>query len=220
MLTLTEEFLLLMLNDEGGTFVPATDDTLGAGLAGAALMDLALRNRIDNDVNALWVVDRTPTGCADLDLVLAALPDRSTETNFESSLQIVGSLVLQIKELALEALVSRGILRRHDGRIMWIFSSRRYPIVEGREIRDIKLRLLDVLLGEELPANRDACVLALIELTQILDHLVPSSEISRARLRLSKFAKLDLIGHQLRERIERERAILQAAIALHVGGFR
>ena len=100
---------------------------------------------------------------------------------------------------------------------MWIFHSRRYPIVDGREIRDIKLRLLDVLLGEELPDSRDACVLALIDLTNLVEHLVPSSELTRARLRLSKFAKLDLIGHQLRERIEREREILYAAIALHAG---
>jgi Golgi phosphoprotein 3 len=216
-LTLTEEFLLLMLKDEGGTFVPAPGEALGAGLAGAALMDLGLRNRIDNDVDALWVVDRTPTGCADLDLVLGALPDRSAGTSFEGSLQIVGSLVPQIRELALGELVARGLLKRQDGRIMWIFPSRRYPIVDGREIRDIKLRLLDVLLGEELPDSRDACVLALIDLTNLVEHLVPSSELTRARLRLSKFAKLDLIGHQLRERIEREREILYAAIALHAG---
>lgn len=156
MLTLTEEFLLLMLRDEGGTFVPAPGDALGAGLAGAALMDLGLRNRIDNDVDALWVVDRTPTGCADLDFVLGVLPGKSAGTSFESALQIVGSLVPQIRERALETLVARGILKRQDGRILWIFPSRRYPIVEGREIRDIKLRLLDVLLGRT--AGQSGCL--------------------------------------------------------------
>ena len=72
-ISLLEEFLLLTLEDEGGQFDTVPGIFLTCGVAGAILMDLSLRGRIDSDLTAVWVVDDTPTNDAVLDRVLAEL---------------------------------------------------------------------------------------------------------------------------------------------------
>ena len=77
--SLNEELLLLTLEDSGGEFDSVPEIYLNCGMAGAALMDLSLRGRLDSDLSGVFVVDAGPTGDATLDLVLrmiAGEPDR------------------------------------------------------------------------------------------------------------------------------------------------
>ena len=67
MLTFAEEILLLMLDDEDGTFLPTRTSAVEYVLAGAVLLDLAFANRIDTDERQLLVIDSTPTGNPMLD---------------------------------------------------------------------------------------------------------------------------------------------------------
>ena len=61
-LTFLEELLLLCLDDETGLLRPAFAPWLDTAGAGALLMDLALKDRVDTDPKRLDVVDKTPTG--------------------------------------------------------------------------------------------------------------------------------------------------------------
>ena len=72
MLTLIEETLLLTL-DDGGGFLPVPEYSFELASAGAILMDLALRDKLDADLEVLMVVDATPTGDDILDPVLQEL---------------------------------------------------------------------------------------------------------------------------------------------------
>jgi golgi phosphoprotein 3 len=48
-------------------------------LAGAVLMDLALRDRIDTDLEHLFIIDETPTGVTSLDTTLSILAGSKNE---------------------------------------------------------------------------------------------------------------------------------------------
>ena len=72
-LTFAEEILLLALDDETGKIGHLGPQGLHYPLAGAVLMDLALRLKIDADLDKLVVVDPTPTGEALLDGPLAEI---------------------------------------------------------------------------------------------------------------------------------------------------
>ena len=52
MLRFPEELMLLILDDEDGRFARVPDRQLRYALAGGVLMDLALENRIDTDLEA------------------------------------------------------------------------------------------------------------------------------------------------------------------------
>ena len=46
----------------------------------------------------------------------------------------------EIREEALSRLAERGILERHEGRFLWVFRSRRYPVIDGKAPRRISRR--------------------------------------------------------------------------------
>ena len=61
-LRLVDEIALLMRRDEDLSFTHVPTLSLRYGLAGAVLMDLAIENRIDTDLQRLAVIDPTPVG--------------------------------------------------------------------------------------------------------------------------------------------------------------
>ena len=71
MLRFAEEIILLLLNDNDGRFAPVSRWSLDYALAGGVLMDLALENRIDTDLENLILVDAAPVGDSLLDPTLA-----------------------------------------------------------------------------------------------------------------------------------------------------
>ncbi len=72
-LTVLEEFLLLALDDEAGHFYGLLRSSLDCACAGAALMDLTLQGRIDNDLKDMFVVHSTPLNDSILDPVLQVM---------------------------------------------------------------------------------------------------------------------------------------------------
>ena len=72
-MTLLEEFLLLALDDQTGQLHPLAPSTLDCAVAGTILMDLTLRNHIDNDLRDMFVVDQSPTGDNILDPALQVM---------------------------------------------------------------------------------------------------------------------------------------------------
>lgn len=209
MLTVPEEFLLLTIKDEEGGFVDIPREAVSAGFIGAAIMELALQNRIDSDLDRIWVVDKTPTGEKAVDLVL----EKISAPNFSlEAAKLIDQLVIygnEVRELALDRLCERKILTKSEGRILWFLKARRYPVTDGKEIREVKLRLLEVLLRDELPDPRDVCLMSLAETCGIIRQIVPASELKRASERLSQLAKMDLIG----QNVTRYITIFQEAVA-------
>jgi hypothetical protein len=192
-LRFVEEILLLLLRDEGGRFVAVPGIALDNALAGGVLMDLALENRIDTDPERLILVDPTPVGDSLLDPTLAAIAGGEQR----DALYWVGQTALraaEIRRAALSRLVERGILEHDEGRFLWVFRSRRYPIIDGRAEREVKLRILGVLLSDDIPDPRDIVIIGLADACGLLPELLPKGEYDKARARIDQVRKLDLIG--------------------------
>jgi hypothetical protein len=217
MLTVPEEFLLLTLQDENGGFVDIHHEKQRAGFVGAAIMELGLQGRIDSDLDRVWVVDATPTGDPALDVVLTALA--SPKFNGEAALVLSQLIALsgQVRSEALKELCAKNILVETEGRILWFLKTRRYPVIDGKEVREVKLRLLDVLLRDGLPGPRDVCLMSLAETCGIIAQIVPQSELIIARERISKFAKMELIGQNVNNYIDMfDRAMAGAVPGLYI----
>ena len=193
MLRFSEEVMLLLLNDNGGKFVDVPAPSLDCALAGAVLMDLAMENRIDTDAERLILIDATPVGDSLLDPTLAAIATGERR----DALYWVGRTAQRAGEIRREALarlVERGILEHDEGRFLWVFRSRRYPLVDGRAEREVKLRILGVLLSDDIPDPRDIVIIGLADACGILAELLPKGAYESARARIDQVRKLDLIG--------------------------
>ena len=193
-LRFAEEVTLLMLNDEDGGFVRVPGWSLQCAYAGAVLMDLALENRIDTDVSKLVLIDPTPVGDDLLDPILAQIAETSETHDARHWVEQVADRAEQIRERALDRLVQGGILRREEDRFLWVFQSRRYPIVDGEADREVKLRIMEVLFGNDIPDPRDVVIICLADACGILKELLSARELERASARIEQVRRLDLIG--------------------------
>src|SRR5438105_12939830 len=86
MLSFVEEITLLLLDDTQGRFVDLPLSASDVVVAGAALMDLALANRIDSDLERLTVVDTKPTGDDILDDALARIAQPGHDLSVSAAL--------------------------------------------------------------------------------------------------------------------------------------
>lgn len=214
MLTVCEEFLLLTLKDEDGGFVDIPLEYQRAGFLGAAIMELGLEGRLDSDLNRVWVVDKTPTGNTALDQVLAQLSAPDFDSHAEKLISQLIGLGDQVRAESLKRLCDKKILVETEGRLLWFLKTRRYPAIDGKEIREVKLRLLEVLLRDGLPDPRDVCLMSLAETCGIIRQIVPASELKVAREKIAQFSKMELIGQNVSHYIEIfERAMAVAAHA-------
>ena len=193
-LRFAEEITLLMLNDEDGEFVRVPGWSMQCAFAGAVLMDLALENRIDTDLKRLILIDPTPLGDSLLDPTLARIAETMETHDARRWVDYLADQTEDIREAALARLVERGILRREEDRFLWVFQSRRYPVVDGEAEREVKLRIMAVLFGNEIPDPRDIVIICLADACGILRELLSARELERATERVEQVRKLDLIG--------------------------
>ena len=195
MLTIAEEILLLLLEDDSGEFVPVPTWSRQCTLAGAALMDLALQGRVDTDLQKIVVIDPTPPGDELLDPILARIVEESEIHDARYWVErFAEEQSGSIQDCALARLVSRGILEAEGGRLLWVFRSRRYPTIDGKAMREVRLRITNVLFTDEIPNPRDIVIICLADACHIFNLIMSENEVERARERIDVVRRMDLIG--------------------------
>ena len=198
MLRFAEEIMLLLLDDASGDFAPISELSLQCALAGAVLMDLALENRIDTDTERLILLDKTPTGDDLLDPTLANIAESTAEGESRHDarywVKFTAQYAYEIRARALDRLVESGILQHRDDRFLWVFRARRYPIIDGKAEREVKLRIMGVLFSDEIPDPRDIVIICLADVCGLFRELLSKRELERAAARIDQVRKLDLIG--------------------------
>ena len=80
-LSLLEELILMLLNEESGYFRPVPGWDLNCAVIGAVLAELSLESRIDTDMNSLFLLDETETGNPTLDPILKEIADEPAQRN-------------------------------------------------------------------------------------------------------------------------------------------
>ena len=202
MLRFAEEILLL-LHDEGrGDFAPGlAPHSLNIALAGAVLMDLALEDRIDTDLEHLFLVDATPL---DDDLLDPTLADIARDTDTRDASYWVAQTAKrgdEIRDKALSRLVNRGILESESEGIFFlsrlVSRSRRYPTIDGQTVEEVQLRIMRVLFTDEIPDPRDIVIICLADACGVFKNILSQSELSEVQERIELIRKMDLIGRSV-----------------------
>ncbi len=194
MLSLPEELVLLILDDENGSFAPVPEYALDYAIAGSVLIELALENKIDTDLESLFVVDETPIGNPLLDSTLAQIVQHPDTNGIKYWVRKVSANSVDLKELALKNLVSRGVLKEVDRRFFWLLQERRYPIIDNKYEREVKLRIMSVLFDDGIPDVRDIAIISLAYACGVFGNLLSARELKNALPRVRQIRRMDLIG--------------------------
>ena len=198
MITFAEETLALLLDDRTGAFLPIGKYALEHALVGGVLMDLAFANRIDTDPGKLMIIDPTPTGNATLDRVLERINESGDSRNTAQWLEILSAeLGEYIQQQVLDSLIERGVLEQREERFLWVFRSRRYPMIDGRMQREARQRVVGVLFSGDIPDPRDIALICIADACGLLKTVFGESELDEVSARLDQLRKMDLIGREL-----------------------
>lgn len=197
MLSFAEEIYLLALDDKQGIIKPLPVSALDYSLAGALLMELALQNRIDTDLSSLKVVNPQPTGDQLLDETLRELQQKTEPQPTNYWLKYFADQSRRIQEKVLARLIQKGILKQENKRILWVFEVRRYPLLNNKEITEVRTRLRNLILSDEIPDPREVVLINLANACRLLDDIFSDEELDRLRPRITALAKLDIIGQEM-----------------------
>lgn len=145
---LATDLLLLALDDDRGTVLPQAALGLDYGLAGAVVMELALRGRIRLEGD---VVSTTGTATDDALLddalrAIAATPGKTLSHWVWHLSRDLGGL----RQRLLDRLVARGTLEKREKRVLLLFHQNVYPERDARVEHDIRAR------GRHAVARRQA----------------------------------------------------------------
>lgn len=198
MITFAEETLALLLDDKTGAFLPIGKYALEHALVGGVLMDLAFADRIDTDPEQLILIDAAPTGNLMLDRVLKRISDSNEIRDTAAWLEIISEEQGDsIQEQAIESLIERGVLERREEKFLWVFRSRRYPMMDGKIQREARQRVVGVLFSGDIPDPRDIALICIADACGVLKTVFGDKELDEVSPRLDQLRKMDLIGREL-----------------------
>ena len=198
MITFAEETLALLLDDRTGAFLPIGKYALEHALVGGVLMDLAFANRIDTDPEKLMIIDPTPTGNPTLDRVLERINESGDSRNTAQWLEILSAEQgANIQQQVLDSLIERGVLEQREEKFLWVFRSRRYPMIDGKMQREARQRVVGVLFSGDIPDPRDIALICIADACGLLKTVFGESELDEVSARLDQLRKMDLIGREL-----------------------
>ena len=194
-LTIAEEMLLLVLDEETGKLQARLPvHSLRNAIGGALLMELALHDRIDTDLHQLVVTNPAPLGELVLDRTLARIVEDGGNRPTGHWVGVFAEEYESVQPQLIDRLVERGILAWREDRLLWVFGSRRYPVVDGRPLRDVKRRMMEVLLSDVIPDPRDVVIICLADACALWDSLIHPRELAGLEPRIAQIVRLDLIG--------------------------
>ncbi|MDB5369133.1 MAG: hypothetical protein JWP20_691 [Roseomonas sp.] len=200
-LTMPEEILLLMLDDESGRL---TDHAAPAGdyaLVGAILAELALEERIDTDPPRLRIKNAAPTGETVLDDVLARIQAEPEPRDSRWWVETLAQDADTYRDACFARMVERGVLKAEEGRFLWFFSERRYPLVSDKEEREVKARLMNVIFEDGPPEPRDALLIGLARAAGLLPMLLAPAELDRAQARIDAVSRHEALNQTVSDAV-------------------
>ena len=198
-LSLPEELLLALLDEESGFFRQVPGWNLNCAMAGAALGELSLRGRIDSDLESLILVDSTDTDHPLLDPVLREIAGETEQHDVGYWVERLAPRSEAMIPLALDGLVRREILDRHSGDF-YTFSKRQRvgetPLEEDHMSAEfVKARLTRIIFVDEIPYPRDVIITGLLNACNVFHLMFQIDEEAEERIQF--VSKLEVIGRAI-----------------------
>lgn len=213
---IAEDLLLLAFDDEKGKAADGVSN-LGYALAGALLIDLAMRDRVDvtgegdegGKPGRLVVRDATPTGLQVLDDALSKVAKYEGRKPKDAVSPLSGN---QLELRLLTGLAERGVLRQEKGKVLGLFPTTRWPAEDSRHEERTRADLDRVLLHGEAPDERTGALIALLTGMGAVKHVIPSEDPDALEARAKEIAEGNWAGDAMRKAVEEITAAVLVAV--------
>ena len=208
-LGLPEELILMLLNEEDGYFHQVPGWNLNCVVVGAALAELSLMQRIDTDLESLFLVDSTETGHSGLDPVLREIAAEPNQHNTQYWIERLAPLAESIIDVTLDRLVEMDILQHHDGDFWTLARSSLTGRLGGIASDDsaaefVKNRIARVIFSSEIPDPRDIIIVCLVNTCDLFRFIFPLE--AEEEERIAFICRLDVIGRSIADAVSQNLA--------------
>ena len=201
MLTMLEEVILLAVDEQTGHLRSTREFGTSYALVGALFFDLALARKIDTDTEAIHIVDRTPTGNATLDRVLAQMAQKPQLTTVRAWIEEIFMRRDDLEAQALGSLIQQGVLRHEKSKRLWIIDVERFPMVDSQPQQHVKLRLAQAILTDAIPDTRDIMLVSIAEACGLLGYVLSDTQLDSRRARIQTLCNLETISRNVSDAI-------------------
>ena len=198
-LSLPEELLLALLDEESGYFRQVPGWNLNCAMVGAALGELSLLGRIDSDLKSLILFDSTDTGRPTLDPILREIAGETEQHNVVYWVERLAPQAESVISHALDRLVRRRILDRHTGDF-YTFTKRQRsgetpPEEDPLAAEFVKARLTRIIFADEIPGPRDVIITGLVDACNVFHLMFQIDEEAEERIKF--VSQMDVIGRAI-----------------------
>ena len=216
-LTLAEELLLLVLDEEKGAKRSRT--ALDNGFAGALLVDLGRQELLRIEGKTLHpVAGRAPDHpvLARTYQVIAGSPKARTAKSWVTRLP---RELRPITHTIAGPLVDRGVLDERRSKVLGLFPLTLYPERDPGPELTLRSRLSQVLGAGQTPDEHDALLLGLLVPLDLVGGLVERDQRRAAKKRAKEIADGGIAGSAVHDVIQDINAVMIAAVtAAAIGG--
>ncbi|MBB3664328.1 MULTISPECIES: GOLPH3/VPS74 family protein [Prauserella salsuginis group] len=212
---IAEDLLLLAFDDTEGKPVSGVHN-LDQAVAGALLLELTLRGRVDVTGEAdegragrIVLRDATPVGEAELDGALEALAEKEGAKPKDAVNRLAKDGPV---DRLLSGLADRGVLKREDRKVLKLFPVTRWPAADCRHEEQLRTELHRVLVEEAEPDERTAAVVALLVATKSVRHAFPTDDPQLTQKRAEQVAEGNWGSDAVRKAIDEVTAAVMVAV--------
>ena len=204
-LSLPEELILMLLNEETGYFHQVHGWELNCAVIGAVLAELSLLSRIDTDTESLLLVDASETGSPVLDSILKEIAKEPVQRNAQYWIERLALHAESIIDTTLDRLVDLGILKHHDGGFWTLTSVKWHSDLHGSSMEDaadefIKARISKFIYASVIPDPRDRIIICLVNTCDVFRFIFDLDDEAEERIKF--ICKMDLIGRSIAAAVE------------------
>ena len=201
-LTLTQELILMLLNEETGYFhqVPGWD--LNCAVVGAVLAELSFRDRIDTDPSSasLFLTNEEETGDPALDPILKEIAAEPVQQDAQYWIERLVPRAESIIDAVLDRLVDLKVLEHHDGEF-WTLARTAWRTqgfnssTEDTAAQFVKTRIGNTIFNNDIPDPRDVLIISLVNTCDVFRFIFELDDEAEERIKF--ICKMALLSRSI-----------------------
>ncbi|MFA7326230.1 MAG: GPP34 family phosphoprotein [Candidatus Kapaibacterium sp.] len=179
-LSILEKITLIALDDDTGKWV--TDSMrLNYALAGGVLLQLTQKKKIELVDNKVNILDNSPTDNFLMNDALTLI-EEITNKKAVNVVYKLARLTRKLKDGIVIDLMSKGILKEQEGKVMWLFPTTHYPMVDSTLENRVKAELIDIVDNNHSAQNEDNLFLLSVLLNCNLEKEVFGNKANKKKI--------------------------------------
>jgi hypothetical protein len=212
MFTLTEELFLLSLRDGKNSVTIPHSATLPYALAGAMLVELALRGsiRLEDGKWVILVKDIPEENDDRLKELLVSMRSSQKPRKVTYWINLIGAKGSELERKLLAVMLERNVLKEEKKKFLWVIPFTEYSQQDASAKYLRKQQLRDIVLGGKEADVQSIVLLSLMKSIDILGQIFTPDEMKAANSRIGAIVKDEAIGPAVMQTLD---SIAAAALA-------